>query len=79
MKDFIQAIGKCLKKEITQEELRRALICKDCPSKAKRKYASMLNSAIKEVNGFVCDECSCPLATKLFATEEKHICKKWKT
>lgn len=78
MLDFIQAVTKHAKGEIGEEEQRRAVICGGCPEKERRAYADFLDSKIVEVNGFVCKKCSCPLATKIFAKDEKNKCPKWR-
>ena len=78
MKDLIQAVAQHLKGEVTEEEQRRADICADCPAKDWRSYARIFNSKMENVNGYVCDECGCPLATKIFAKDKDNICPKWK-
>lgn len=78
MIDFIQALGQHVRGKIGIEEKRRATICSNCPLKELRGYAEILNSKMIEINGYVCTECDCPLATKIFAKEEKNICLKWR-
>jgi len=77
MIDFINALTKSLKQEHTAESRRRAEICAACPHKEKRFYASFVNAEIKDVEGYVCSLCACPIATKVFATEPKNICTEW--
>ena len=77
MIDFINALAKSLKGEHTPESLRRAKICAECPLKEKRFYADFVNAEIKDVEGFVCSLCACPISTKVFATEPKNICTEW--
>ena len=79
MIDFIQALKKNLKQEHTEESLRRSEICALCPEKRKAFYADFVEAEIKEVQGYVCTRCvpNCPIATKVFATENKNICEKW--
>lgn len=78
MIDFIQAIGKHINNEHTDESFARASICSRCEFKEQKFYAEFLNSEIVEINGFVCGLCDCPLATKIFAQDEKNKCEKWK-
>jgi len=78
MLDFLQALKRHMKNELDEDAKRRADICAGCPSKVEAKYSEILNSKMVEVNGFVCGECRCPIATKIFAKEEKNICPKWK-
>lgn len=77
MLDFIQALTKSIKGDHTEETLRRAHVCAECPEKSKKVYASFVNAEIKDIEGFVCDRCKCPLATKVFASEPENICNKW--
>lgn len=77
MIDFINALTKSLKGNHTQESLQRSKICADCPEKEQKLYADFVNAEIKEVQGYVCTRCDCPIATKVFATEPKNICPKW--
>lgn len=77
MIDFINALTESLKANHTAETLRRANICAPCPEKGQRFYADFVNAEIKEVQGYVCERCACPIATKVFATEPKNICDKW--
>jgi hypothetical protein len=77
MMDFISALSKSIKEQHTEESLRRANICAACPEKEKRFYAEFVNAEIKDIEGFVCTRCSCPLGTKVFASEPKNICDKW--
>jgi hypothetical protein len=78
MIDFLQALKQHFTEEIGGEEERRAAICAACPDKEVRAYAQILDSKMVELNGYVCKVCSCPLATKIFAKEDKNICPKWK-
>lgn len=77
MIDFINALTNCIKSKHTEETLRRANICAGCDEKTKKFYADFVKAEIKEVEGYVCNRCDCPIATKVFATEEKNICTKW--
>ena len=77
MIDFINALTKSLKGKHTEESRRRSEICAKCPLKEEKFYADFVKAEIKEVQGFVCTVCSCPIATKIFATETENICEKW--
>ena len=77
MIDFINALTKAIKSEHTEESKRRASICANCTLKEKRFYSDFVNSEIKDIKGYVCTLCDCPLATKIFATEQKNICTEW--
>jgi len=77
MIDFINALTKSLKGNHTEESLRRSEICAACPLKEKRFYADFVKAEIKDVEGYVCTVCNCPIATKVFATEKENICPNW--
>lgn len=76
--DFLQALKQHVKGEAGEEQKRRADICAGCPLKEVRLYAQIFDSKMEEINGYVCTECDCPIATKIFAKEEKNICPKWR-
>ena len=78
MIDFLQALRHHITGEVTPEAERRAQICAECPLKELRDYARILNSKMEDINGFVCTECDCPLATKIFAEHKDNICRKWR-
>lgn len=79
MIDFLQALRQHFTEDIGEEEKRRAEICGACPDKEVKNYPLISNSKMVEVSGFACTgHCKCPLATKIFAKEEKNICPKWK-
>jgi len=58
----------------TQEHKRRAAICSSCPDKKYTHYLDFINDDLKEVKGFVCTPCGCPLIAKIRSTDK---CKKW--
>lgn len=79
MIDFINALTQNIKGNHTEESRRRSEICAKCPLKEKRFYASFVSASIKEIEGYVCTLCDCPLSTKVFAEEPKNICSEWLT
>jgi len=78
MKDFFQAIKSHVLEQQGEEEERRSKLCAECPLKEKRVYAQIFNARMKDIDGYVCTECGCPIATKIFAKETENICPKWK-
>ena len=79
MLDFIQALKSNIDGKMGEEEVRRAEICAECPTKKKSVYAEILNSVMVEIDGYRCTgHCICPLATKIFAKEKENICPKWR-
>ena len=78
MTDFLQALVKNAEGVLSEEAKRRADICADCPLKEKKLYARILNATMEEIDGYVCNECGCPIATKIFAKEKENICPKWR-
>jgi len=77
MKDLLQAFAQHLKGEVTEEAERRVKICQACPLKELKIYSRIFDSKMEDINGYVCTECGCPLATKIFAKEPENICPKW--
>ncbi len=64
-----------LKKEsTTKEEERRAKICDSCNHKTYSKYLDFIDNEVKEVKGFYCGNCFCPLVAKI---KEGNHCVKW--
>jgi TPP-dependent indolepyruvate ferredoxin oxidoreductase alpha subunit len=59
----------------TKEHKRRASICNNCTHKKYTKYLDFINDDLKEVRGFICTDCGCPLIAKIRSTD---ICNKWK-
>jgi hypothetical protein len=78
MVDFIQALGRHIKGDVTDLQKERATECASCEDKEQRVYADILDSKMVEINGYVCTRCDCPLATKIFAKGKKNICNKWR-
>ena len=78
MLDFLQALKQNITGEVTEEAKRRAYICAECPTKKLSSYTEILNAVMVDIDGYMCTgHCSCPLATKIFAKEQKNICPKW--
>lgn len=73
---IIKAWSKVLREVTTDEDIRRASICYNCPSKKYSKFIDFVKDELEEVKGFVCTECGCPLIAKIRSTD---ICDKWKT
>ena len=59
----------------TEEDKRRARICKGCPLSKHKKYLDFINDELKEVKGLVCTDCGCPLSAKI---RSEDLCIKWK-
>ena len=67
-----------MKGNATKEEKRRASICKGCPSAVIGRYEKLMpDYSLKEVRGLKCDECGCPLSTKIRSKNEKCPLEKW--
>lgn len=72
--NIVKAWVSVFKKENNPTIKKRAAICKECPSKNYKKYLDFINDDLKEVKGFVCTECGCPLIAKIRSEE---VCSKW--
>jgi len=55
----------------------RASFCVNCPKLKKGKLLSFLNDDLKEIEGYYCDICKCPLSGKIRSKEEKCDLNKW--
>lgn len=64
--------------ELSPEELNRAIICRECPQK---KYSAaikaLVKDEVKDVEGFICNECKCPLSAKIRSKNNKCPLNKW--
>ncbi len=72
---ILKAWAKVFKGLTTEEDKRRAAICKECPNKKYSKYVDFVNDELTEVSGYICTECGCPLIAKIRSND---ICEKWK-
>ena len=73
-KEWYQVIRKIK----TPDEVRRAKICSGCEHRAHANFLQFAKGDIKEVQGFYCNLCKCPLVAKIKTTDENHICEKWR-
>ena len=56
----------------------RAEVCGKCDSAVYGTYEKLMKDfSLKEVQGMKCNECGCPLSTKLRSVEEECPLKKW--
>ena len=60
--------------EIDQDRLKH---CVGCDFAVDKKYLTFVKDDFKEIQGKVCDKCSCPLSAKLRSDNEKCPIKKW--
>ena len=54
----------------------RASICSTCPFAIKDKILTFVKDDFKEVEGYVCGKCKCPLSAKI-RSESKCDLNKW--
>jgi len=67
-----------LKSEVTEElAKKRALACVDCSECVKSKLTAFVNDDIKQIKGYKCNICNCPLSAKLRTEKEKCPLNKW--
>ena len=55
---------------ITPEITNRASICEVCPSAKYKKHLDFVDDELKEIQGLVCLECSCPIIAKVRSTDK---------
>ena len=58
----------------TYEDKRRANICKGCKHAKYTSYIDFIDDDLKDVKGFICNKCKCPLIAKIRSTDK---CNKW--
>ena len=63
--NIIQGWTNFVLKHKTKDARRKAEICFDCENRTYGKFESIVNDEIKEIQGFYCKECTCPLSAKL--------------
>lgn len=63
MIEFIKGWSKyILGSEITEDEKNKANICFDCDKKYKGNLTILKDGKFKEIEGWQCSECFCPLS-----------------
>ena len=71
---IVKAWLEVIKGNTTDEHKRRASICKGCEHAKYKKYLDFKDTGLEEVKGYICNECSCPLVSKIRSTDK---CYKW--
>ena len=61
----------------TDEDRRRAEICKSCDYAKHSEFLELIKGKVRDVRGLYCDLCKCPLVAKIKTKDKKHICPKW--
>ena len=74
--NIAKAWAKVITQQTDEEAKRRAKICGGCESIEHSKFLDLVGDEIKEVKGFVCGECGCPLVAKVRSNEKCDL-KKW--
>ena len=63
---------------VTEEEKRRAEICRGCDKAVLGTFEKFMpDASLKEVQGLKCGVCNCPLSTKIRSKNEKCPLNKW--
>jgi len=63
--------------EVEKLANKRAKICAVCPHKKESKVFAWVKDDIKEINGTICNKCSCPIAMKVRSINEKCPINEW--
>lgn len=67
-----------LKSEVTEQLASdRALECIGCEHAKKRKLIAFIKDDFKEIEGYICNLCKCPLSAKIRSISEKCDIDKW--
>ena len=71
-----KAWAKVLSQEKNEDVIIRGKICGGCDKKQFSQFLDFIDDEIKEVKGFVCGECGCPLVAKI-RSNDKCPLNKW--
>lgn len=71
---IIKAWVKVYKGTTTAEDKRRYEICRKCEHAKYKSYLDFVDDDLKDVKGFICNLCKCPLVAKI---RSKDKCNKW--
>ncbi len=63
--------------EVEKLANKRAKICAICPHKKESKVFAWVKDEIKEINGTICNKCSCPIAMKVRSINENCPINEW--
>ena len=66
---IISAWMQVFKGVTTQEHTNRAKICNGCLYATYKAYTDFIDDDLKEVKGFICGVCNCPLIAKIRSTD----------
>ena len=66
----VKAWSSVFKGMKTEEHSRRAKVCGECPNKSYSMFLDFIKDELKEVEGYICDECKCPLIAKIRSTDK---------
>lgn len=55
-----------VKQEVSETTAKmRALVCEQCPNARRGKLLTFVKDSLKEIEGYYCTACGCPLSAKL--------------
>ena len=76
--NILEGWGKYITGKIPQYALGRAEICGKCEDAEESKFEMfMKDDSLREIEGLVCNLCSCPIVAKIRAKEETCPKRKW--
>lgn len=69
---------KYLNGSVTELERSRAYKCKECPEAVVGTYEKLMpDFELEEIKGLKCNQCGCPLSTKLRSKDERCPLGQW--
>jgi len=74
-KTILKAWKEVVKGNTTDEHRRRSEICSKCPKAVHSTMLNLVKDELKEIKGFKCLDCGCPLSAKI---RSEDVCYKWK-
>lgn len=76
--NIIQGWKNYLKNETNANVLKKSAICEKCPEAIIGTYEKFMpDESLKEIQGLKCNQCKCPLSTKLRSKKETCPLGKW--
>jgi len=76
--NILDGWGRYFKGGATVLEQERATICEECPEAVVGSYEKLMpDFSLKKIKGFKCNQCGCPLSSKLRSKNESCPLGKW--
>lgn len=75
---ILEGWGNYFKGKMSALERERGKVCEECPEAVVGTYEKLMpDFQLKKIQGLKCNQCGCPLSTKLRSKDEECPLKKW--